>query len=469
MSDGGLHGSGEPPVVKFGGTSLADAGRIRSAARQCLALPGATAVASAMGGVTESLLGAGELAAGGQGAAAQAVLREIELRHRHTLAELGLAGPAAEELEGMVAAAFGELGRQVEGVRLLGEYSPRIRDAMLATGELLSSRMLAAVLAVEAPDTVWVDPRDLVRTDSSFGRAKPDLAAIRRAAGEALAAHRAAGRRTVTGGFVGRDPQGRTTTLGRGGSDYSAALLAAALGAGELVIWTDVDGILTADPRRIPAARHVPRISYAEASELAFFGAKVLHPATLGPAVAAGIPVVIRNSFRPEHPGTRVVPDGESGGAGVRAISARSGVAALFLSDPGMLLAHGHASRIFACFEHRRVAVDVIATSDVSISVTVDATAPLDELIDDLRKIVVVELLRDLAVITVVGRRLRQTPGVAGQVFQALSGINVVLISQGASQTNMTFVVEEAALDDALARLHRALFEETPALAAAAS
>ena len=274
--------------------------------------------------------------------------------------------------------------------------------------------------------------------------------------------HLEAGRVVVTGGFVGATREGVTTTLGRGGSDYSAALFGAALkdagrGVGALEIWTDVDGILTADPRVVPAARLVPEVSPSEAAELAFFGAKVLHPATIRPAVARGIPVSVRNSFRPDAPGTVVRP--EAPGTGVRALAMRTGVSALFVGNPRMLLAHGYAARVFSVFEKHAVPVDVIATSEVSISITVDAKSPLDGVVKDLAAFAEVSVEPRLAVVSVVGKALRTTAGIARRVFQALGDVNVVLISQGASDTNMTFVVAAGDAPETLRRLHREFFE----------
>ena len=261
----------------------------------------------------------------------------------------------------------------------------------------------------------------------------------------------------VTGGFVGAASDGQTTTLGRGGSDYTAALLAAALPSSSLEIWTDVDGLLTADPRIVSHARVLPSISFAEAAELAYFGAKVLHPATIRPAVRRGIPVRIKNTFRPELKGTSILRDVE--GIGVRAIAARRGTTALFLSNPRMLLAHGYAARIFGIFERHRVPVDVIVTSEVSVAITVNEDALVEALVRELRELVEVEVVRGLAVVTVVGKGLRTMPGVAARVFGALQEINVIMISQGASDTNFTFVLAEGDLAPASLRLHQEFFE----------
>jgi aspartate kinase len=317
------------------------------------------------------------------------------------------------------------------------------------------------VLEAQGAPAAWVDPRDLVPTDAGYGAAIPDEAGIGEATARLVRPHLEAGRIVVTGGYVGRGPSGETTTLGRGGSDYSAALFAAALGAEAIEIWTDVDGILTADPRVVPSARVVPAISYAEASELAFFGAKVLHPATVRPAVRKAIPVWIKNTLRPEAPGSVVRRDAE--GTGVRALAARKRIAAVFISNPQMLLAHGYAARVFDVFEKHRVPVDVITTSEVSIATTVDEGAPFEALRADLESFADVEVRRGLAVLTVVGCKLRSTPSIAARIFQALGGVNVVMISQGASDTNVTFVVDEADVESALKRVHAEFCEAQPA------
>ncbi len=457
-------GLGIGVVRKFGGTSVGGGKRLRDVARLIdeLGARGSLVVVSAMAGVTDGLVELGEQARRGAIDAAQHLAARLAQQHHRALVELELgraseSGALAERgLREHLEASLQRWREIANGAALLGDLSPKSADELLATGELLASRLLAAALAVRGVDAVWVDPRRVLVTDARFGRAEPDVAAIRGAARELLLPHLLAGRTVVTGGFVGAASTGETTTLGRGGSDLSAALLAAALGAPDLEIWTDVDGVMTADPRQVPEARRVPELSYAEAAELAFFGAKVLHPATLRPAIAAGIPVRIRNTFAPEGDGTRIA--GGVAGAGVTAISSRGGAAALFLTNPRMLLAPGHAARVFAVFERHGVAVDVIATSDVSISVTVDRAAPLGELVRELGDHADVVVERGLAVVSIVGRRLRSTPGLAARVFTALGDVNVVLISQGASDTSLSFVVREDDGPPALARLHAALF-----------
>jgi len=454
--------------MKFGGTSVGSGGRIADVAGLVAARVAEEpfVVVSAMGGVTDTLLALSSAAREGNREAASAALVTLGEKHHAAVDALGLEPAAATALREEIERELARLDGLATGVALLGELSARTTDAICASGELLSAALTAAALAKRGVAVERVDPREWMATDAAFGTAAPDETAIARRAAERLLPARAAGKVVVTGGFVGAAPDGTTTTLGRGGSDYSAALLGAALrdaGASVLAIeiWTDVDGILTSDPRVVPSARLVPEVGYAEAAELAFFGAKVLHPATIRPAIARGLPVRVRNTFRPEGAGTTV--RAEAPGAGVRALAMRSGVAALFVGSPRMLLAHGYAARVFSVFEKHAVPVDVIATSEVSISITVDAKSPLAELVRDLSAFAEVSVLTGLAMVSVVGRKLRSTPRVAASVFAALGEINVVLISQGASETNLTFVVEAGDAPEALRRLHRELFEKEAA------
>jgi aspartate kinase len=451
-------------VLKFGGTSVGTAERIRDVARLVGARGGdpCLVVVSAMAGVTDLLVGLKISSSERKKEAAEAAFDALASRHRDAFEELGL---SSAEASTCAAALEEELRRARElslGISLLEEISPRTSDALLAVGELISSRLVAAALRARGTEAAWIDPRELLATDAAHGAALANEAETARRVAARVLPELAAGRVVVTGGFVGAAPSGATTTLGRGGSDYSAALFGAALKdagreVGVIEIWTDVDGILTADPRLVPGARLVPEVSSAEAAELAFFGAKVLHPATIRPAVTRGIPVVVRNSFRPGGAGTVVRQNAT--GTGVRAIAMRKGVTALFVGSPRMLLAYGYAAKVFSIFERHRVAVDVIATSEVSISITVDGKALLEDIVRDLSEFAEVSLLKHLAVVSVVGRNLRSTAGIAVRVFAALGDVNVVLISQGASDTNMTFVVAEADAPEALRRLHKEFFE----------
>ena len=265
----------------------------------------------------------------------------------------------------------------------------------------------------------------------------------------------------VTQGYIGATEDGLSTTLGRGGSDYSAALFGAALGVGEVQIWTDVQGVLTCDPRVVPTAQSIDQLTFSEAAELAAFGAKVLHPATIQPAVECGIPVTVRDTHHPGGKFTTISPDTRSGRA-VTALATRGPVTVLTVNSSRMLNQSGFLARLFEVFRRHGVSVDLIATAEVSVSLTVEADAPLEALMADLAGFATVVAVQERAIIAVVGERIKQTPGVAGRVFTALGDINIELISMGANEINLSLVVPQAGAVEALRRLHRTLIEEAP-------
>ncbi len=419
-------------------------------------------VVSAMSGVTDTLLGLSKAAQNKDRTGCDNVLRLLSEKHVAAVDSLSLSESEAAHCREEISKETARLSELAMGVSLLGELSPRSEDAIAASGELLASLLLAAVLRRDGHAAIRIDPREWMLTDATYGCAIPDERGIAARVKDRVLPAAAQGKLVVTGGFAGSAPDGSITTLGRGGSDFSAALLGAGLHdngcpVSAIEIWTDVDGILTADPRIVPSAKLVEEVGYSEAAELAFFGAKVLHPATIRPAVTRGIPVKVLNTFRPQAKGTTVIA--RAAGDGVRALAMRRKVTALFVSNPRMLLAYGFAARVFSVFEKLRVPVDVITTSEVSISITVDDKSPIGDLVRELSEFAEVEILKDLAVVSVVGRNMRSTPGIAARVFKALKDINVILISQGATETNMTFVIEAAHAPKALQLLHREFFE----------
>jgi aspartate kinase len=268
----------------------------------------------------------------------------------------------------------------------------------------------------------------------------------------------AAGKVAVLGGFIGATANGITSTLGRGGSDYSAAIFGACLDVDEIQIWTDVDGVLTADPRIVPQPRVVPRMSFAEASELAYFGAKVLHPSTILPAVGKNIPVRILNSRRPENPGTRITADGRPEQGQLTAIACKRGVTVIDIASTRMLMAHGFLRRLFEVFERFKTAVDVVTTSEVSVSVTIDDTRRLEAILDNLRNFAEASCEREMAIICAVGENLRADPTVFGRAVTSLDRIPLRLVSQAASRRNITFVLRDADVPQAMTRLHEQFF-----------
>jgi aspartate kinase len=464
----GLRRRTTPPMVlvmKFGGSSLADASCFRRTAGLVAAALGRAPVVvlSASGKTTDALFRAAHLAEAGQEEAALAEARAIHERHRGIVAELFPRGvPLA--LLASLDRHRDELVLLLRGVALLRELSPRSMDAIASHGERLSTLVFAHHAAEADVPCELVDARSVVRTDSSFGAAQPDIAATRTLAREHLAPRLGGGRCVVTQGYIGATSRGFTTTLGRGGSDYSASLLGAALGAEEVQIWTDVEGVLTADPRVIAEARPIPELSFDEAAELAAFGAKVLHPATIQPAIDADIPVSVRHSQRPEGRFTwirarRGVALGEPARP-VTALASRGPIAVLTLNSTRMFARSGYLARVFEVFGRLDVSVDLIATAEVSVSCTVEHDAPLDELRRELSRFATVEVAEDRAIVAVVGSRMKETPGLVGRVFAALGDIAPEVVSMGSNEINLSLVVPRSSEHEALRRLHRALVEE---------
>ncbi len=446
-------------VLKFGGSSVADAACMRQVASLAKkALDSAPLIVlSASGKTTDALFRAAREAESGALPAAKARLGAIEAHHRTIAREL-FGERAPLELERAFSREFEELVRQLEGVALLGELSARSLDAIVSHGELLSTRIFAALLAREEVDAEWFDARSVIRTDANFGSAEPHTPTIASLVAEQLASKVRANRAIVTQGYIGSTAQGLTTTLGRGGSDWSASLFGAALGVDEVQIWTDVEGVCTADPRWVPSARAIADLSFAEASELAAFGAKVLHPATIQPAIEKKIPVTVRHTMRPEGRFTTIRAESKSARP-VTALASRGPVTVLTVGSTRMLAHAGFLARLFEVFGRVGVSVDLVATAEVSVSLTVEADAPVDQLRAELARFARVDIARDRAIVAVVGERLRTTPGIAARALAALGDINVEMISMGANEINLSFVLERSRERDAVERLHAALFE----------
>ncbi len=443
--------------MKFGGTSVADAGRLRAVASLAKARAGSGVllVLSAFSKVTDGLFAAGRAAVGGDEAEALSLLQKMIERHRAVASELLGVGRAElpEAVESAIAAAEADLGAVLKGAALLRALPERSLDILAGRGELLSTAILAAFMG--AP---WIDAREVMRTDSRFGSAKPLTGEIRELASKRMLPLVGPGMIAVTQGYIGADTSGAPTTLGRGGSDYSASLFGAALGASEIQIWTDVEGILTCDPRVVPTARPVELLGYDEAAELAAFGAKVLHPATILPAIELGIPVTVRNSMVPDGRFTTISRESASGQP-VTALASRGPVTVITVRTPRMLGGAGFLANIFEAFGRRGVSVDLVSTSEVSVSATVDGNDGVDELAADLAELGDVRIMRDRAVVALVGERLLKTPGVPAKALGALSDINVEMISLGANEINLSLVVERGQAAEAQRRLHAAFFE----------
>jgi len=438
-------------VLKFGGTSVGVAEHFLSAVGMVArAVPDdPVVVVSALAGVTNFLV---EWCR--EPTRREAIEAEVVDRHRRLAAEvrlpIGLLDGALEVLiRDLRAIGRAEAPRRIEG---------EARDRVLAHGERLAAELLAAGLRAAGVEATAIFAGDVgLVTDDRFGAAHP-LPEVPARLREGLGQRP---RVPVVTGFTGATLDGRVTTLGRGGSDFSAALIGAALGADEIQIWTDTSGMLSADPRVVPEARVVPMLSFAEASELAYFGARVLHPKTLLPAIERQISVRVLNTARPEDAGSLIVSDATRDDSTwhVKSIAAKKGITAVTIVSTRMLLAHGFLARVFEVFARHHVVVDLVTTSEVSISVTVDDTARLDGAITELEGIGRVEVRRDLAVIAVVGDGAPRHTGLAGHLFTLVGGVGVPveMISQGASRVNLSFVVAEKDADKIVRLLHRGL------------
>lgn len=448
-------------VLKFGGTSVADAAAMRRVADivRDAGAGGArpVVVTSAMSKVTDGLLDVVRRAVAGHVNGAQDVLDGLLARHRAAGADL-LGETRRAQLDGVLGEAAGNLADLLRVVSRHPGTRRALEDEIVAQGEHLSSQLLALGMAELGLPAVWVDARLVVRTDDQHGRATPLMEEIEAAAGTLLIPPIAEGRIPVLGGFIGSTLQGATTTLGRGGSDFSGALVGAAVRAKEIQIWTDVNGFLTADPRVVPGVKNIGRLSYDEAAELAYFGAKVLHPRTIAPAVHLGIPVRICNSREPAAPGTIIDDRREVSQQGIKAIAHKRGISIVQVTAPRMLGAYGFLRALFEIFERHRTSVDIVATSEVSVSLTVDDPSSLPGIEADLRELGDVCVEGGYAIVCAVGEGLKHHSGIAGRVFGALEGHNVVLISQGASATNLTFVVAEKEVEDVVRQLHERFF-----------
>ena len=446
-------------VMKFGGSSLATSDALTRVAGLIADRAGRApvVVVSAMGKTTDGLVAAVDLAArgaladarrgvaairGGLLAAAAPVTADVAGLER-------LVDDHCDELDGTLA----ELAAGDERAR------PRLTDAALSYGERISSLVMARLLGQRGLDAVHVDVRGVLVTDDRFTEAAPRFEATNERLERLVRPHAAAGRVAVMGGFIGRTADGRPTTLGRGGSDFSASIVGAGIGAEEIQIWTDVDGVMTADPSVVPDARPLPRLSFAEASELAYFGGRVLHPRTVLPAVERDIPVRVLNSRKPEVEGTLIVAACPPSGLTVKSIVYKEGITVIDVRSTRMLMAHGFLAAIFEVFDRLRTAVDVVSTSEVAVSLTIDRTDRLAELVGELGRIAEVRHTGGQAIVCLVGEAIRDTPGVAATAFTALRAINVRMVSQGSARTNFSLVIDERDVQAAVRALHAAFFE----------
>jgi aspartate kinase len=446
-------------VMKFDGGSIASHDRLRAVAKLVHQRKAdrPVVVASALPGVTDLLLDAARLAASRQ-SGYEDRLEELQTLHEHLVEELLPDAPQRRRLLAHVKELFLELTTFCTAVYALEQSTPRTLDAVAAIGERLSSAIVAEALVQEGLRAEVVDARTVVITDEGFGGASPQLDEMAPRVRLKLGPMLETGLVPVLGGYLGATRSGVTTTLGRGGADSTAAVIGALLSAREIQIWTETDGFMNVDPKLVADARVIPNLSPEEAAELAYFGTKALHPAMIRPAVEQGVPIRVLSTHEPGAPGTLISAGEPLGPSGPCAVAYRKGITVVLISQPKMLMASGFLRQVFEVFERQGTPVDLIATSEVSISLTVDDVQHLGAIKAELARIGEVKILRETAIVSLVGRGFFRYQGLARRIFEALSDVNVVMISFAASDVNISVVVEEADVERAVHGLHREFF-----------
>jgi aspartate kinase len=448
-------------VMKFGGTSVEDAKAIERAA--CIVrsrtAENPLVVVSAMSKVTDTLIAMARAAGDGDRDRALELCRGLRERHYATTSEL-LGTGVFTEVHAELEREFNALDELLNGIAAVGELTPRTTDNVLSYGERLSSKIVTAAFAARDMNASLVDSREVMVTDARHTRAVPQTDAIELRLQKKLKPLLAEGRVPVMGGFIGATAEGIPTTIGRGGSDFSAAIFGAGLGATRIEIWTDVDGMKTTDPNLCPDAHRIKVISFEEAAELAYFGAKVLHPATLLPAIEKNIPVLVLNSRNPQNEGTRIQAQAPTCRNIFKAVAMKKRITVIDIVAARMLMAHGFLKTLFDIFDRHKCPVDVVSTSEVSVSLTVDSNEAIPAIAADLQDLADVKYEGRKAIVCLVGDNIRGTSGIAAKTFAAISDINVRMISQGASEINITFVVDEDDAPEVVRRLHSVFFTE---------
>ena len=445
--------------MKFGGTSVGGPEEIKRVAgiiksrlnKQPLV------VVSAVGGITNKLVALTEKSADRSQPNSDAEIEVIRKNHAHIIKALGLEDD--KQLLEKFSFAIDSLTDLSEKLHMAGELVKHLVDQVLSFGEFLSANIVVSYLNSIGIKSIFSDAREFLVTDSHFCAAKPQIEESTAKVKE-LVLPKAKDFVQITQGFIGRDSFGRTTTLGRGGSDYSATLFGAMLGAERVEIWSDVDGVLTADPSVIPNAKRIKKMTFQEAAELAYFGAKVLHPATLLPAIEKNIPVSVLNSMRPNDSGTEISksPTLRNDGGLVKSIAYKEGLTVITVTSTRMLMAYGFMSSIFTIFEKYSTSIDLVATSEVSVSMTIDNTEHLAEIESELKRFAEVEVETGKSIVCAVGTKMKKTPGAAAKLFGIIPDIPIHLISQGASEINISFVIDDENLLPVINKLHDKLF-----------
>ncbi len=448
-------------VMKFGGTSVQDAqaiDRIAGIVRERLHEQ-PVVVVSALAKITDQLLAMASAAGAGDKTKALGLCQAARERHFQTASEL-LGPQALAQIQPELEKDFNGLEELLRGIVAVGELTLRTTDNIAGFGERVSSKIAAAAFSLRGINASHVDSRQCLVTDDNFGKAVPQFEETDARLAEIVKPLLNRGRVPVMGGFIASTREGVSTTLGRGGSDFSAAIVGAGLDAQRIEIWTDVDGMMTTDPNLCPEAHRIKCISFEEAAELAYFGAKVLHPATLLPAIQKNIPVLVLNSRNPKNEGTRITATAPKSKNFFKAIAAKKRITVVDVVATRMLMAHGFLKSIFEVFANHRCPVDMVSTSEVSVSLTVDSNESIAAIAADLAKLADVKYAGRKAIVCLVGENIRSTPGIAARVFSAIPDVNIHMISQGASEINISFVVDEADVPEAVSRLHKAFFSQ---------
>ncbi|HCI54621.1 MAG TPA: aspartate kinase [Bacteroidales bacterium] len=459
-------------VLKFGGSSVADAQLIKKVItiikKYVYSGDEVSVVISAMGGVTDQLLKVCKSITEGTGESEE-IIRELEKKHLETASAL-IPVQKQPEVMAEVMSLCNELSDIVHGAQLLSEVTPRTRDIILSFGERLSTYIISQALKMDIPQTIYTDARKIIRTDSSFGMAKVDMKISNTLIKKYFDDNK--GLKVITG-FIASNAAGQTTTLGRSGSDYTATIIGAATDAREVEIWSDTDGVMTADPRYVSDAKSIEKLSYHEAMELSHFGAKILFPLSLQPAMMKHIPVIVKNTFNPEHRGTLICSESNGSNGIIKGITSLKEISIINVEGSGMTGVAGVAARLFNALWHSDINVIFIsqASSEHSICLAVmqDDAYRATQVIRDVFAqelasglISSVNYEKELAIVAVVGEGMRQRPGVAARVFEPLgaNNINIKAISQGSSELNISFVIREADLRKALNALHDSMFRK---------
>jgi len=434
-------------VAKFGGSSVRDAGAMRNCAKLAIQRKAHFIVTSATQGTTDQLVSLCDLE--GNWKSAQAIVKSIETRHLTIAEEL----QSSAEVQKRVQKYCDNLRSLAHGIYLLKDCSQKTRHRILCLGELLASTLLVETFCNEGVDARFVDARKILRTNDRYGRALPQISRTAELCKENVILD--AKTFLITQGFIGSCESGSVTTLGRGGSDYSAALFAEALGAKHLEIWTDVSGVATTDPRICPEARPIKEMSFREASELAAFGAKVLHPTTVWPSMRKGFPIFVGNTRAPEEGGTWIRSEVKDCPL-IRAISLKNSQSFLTISTPEMSQSYGFLAKVFDVFNKHELSIDTVTTSEISIGVTIDECELLDGgLVQELRTFGSVDIENNLSLVSIVGNGIRHTPGLLEKVLKAINGINLRSICGGASKHQMCFLVDSNQAAECVQNIHR--------------